>query len=64
MAASRRGGSPGVDAVVTALLLAASRCSVSVRGGDRTDPSPMRSVRAYGENQGKLGSHMTPRLPS
>ena len=42
-------GSPGVDAVVTALVLAASRCSVRAPSHDRTDPSATRSVRACGE---------------
>jgi hypothetical protein len=37
-------GSPGVDAVVTALMLAASRRSVSASSHDRTDPSATRSV--------------------
>ena len=44
-------GSPGVDAVVTALVLAASRRSVSAPRHDRTDPSATRSVRACGEEQ-------------
>ena len=44
-------GSPGVDAVVTALVLAASRCSVSAPSHDRTDPSATRSVRACGDEQ-------------
>jgi hypothetical protein len=42
-------GSRGVDAVVTAFVLAASRPSVSAPSDDRTDPSPMRGVRAFGE---------------
>ena len=44
-------GSSGVDAVVTALVLAASRRSVTVPSHDRTDPSATRSVRACGEKQ-------------
>jgi hypothetical protein len=45
-------GNPGVDAVVTALVLAASRRSVSAPSHDRTDPSATRSVRACGEKEG------------
>ena len=45
-------GSPGVDAVVTALVLAASGRSVSVPSHDRTDPSATRSVPACGDEQG------------
>jgi hypothetical protein len=44
-------GRPGVDAVVTALVLAGSRRSVSASNHDRTDPSAARSVRAYGESE-------------
>jgi hypothetical protein len=46
-----RSGSPGVDAIVTALVLAASRRSVSAPSHDRTVPSATRSVRACGEQQ-------------
>jgi hypothetical protein len=42
-------GSRGVDAVVTAFVLAASQPSVSAPSDDPTDPSPMRSGRARGE---------------
>src|SRR5437660_12474405 len=45
-------GSRGVYADATALVLAGSRPSVSAPSDDRTDPSPMRGVRACGENQG------------
>ena len=48
-ATSRRtawSGSPGVDALVTALVLAAARPSVSAPNDDRTDPSAMSSMRA------------------
>ena len=38
--------SRGVDAVVTAFVLAPCRPSVSAPSDDRTDPSPMRNVRA------------------
>ena len=41
-------GGPGVDAVATALVLAASRRSVSALSHDRTDPSGARNVRACG----------------
>jgi hypothetical protein len=41
-------GSAGVDAVVTALVLAVTRPSVSAPSDGRTDPSAMRSVRACG----------------
>jgi hypothetical protein len=44
--------SPGVDAVVTALVLAASRPSVSAPSHDRTDPCGARNVRAFGDEQG------------
>ena len=46
-------GSRGVDAVVAGLVLAASRPSVSAPSDDRTDPSPMRSVRACGDVEGR-----------
>jgi len=46
-----RSGSPGVDADVTALVLAASGRSASVPSHDRTDPSATRSVRACGEER-------------
>jgi hypothetical protein len=42
-------GSVGVDAVVTALVLAASRPSVSAPSIGRTDPSATRNVRVCGE---------------
>ena len=42
-------GSASVDAVVTALLLAACRSAVSASGRDRIDPFVTRSVRACGE---------------
>jgi hypothetical protein len=45
-------GSAGVDAVVTALVLAASRPAVSAPSSGRADPSSMRSVRACGDEQG------------
>ena len=50
-------GSRGVNAVVTALVLAAVRPSLSAPSGDRTDPSRMRSVRACGGERvaGELG---------
>jgi hypothetical protein len=44
-------GSRGGDAVVTAFVLAASRPSVSAPSDDRTDPSPMRIVRACGDER-------------
>ena len=48
-------GSRGVDAVVTPLVLATSRPSVSAPSNDRTGPSAMASVRACGENEGSSG---------
>ena len=54
-------GSPGVDAIVTALVLAASRRSVSAPSDDRTDPSATRSMRACGLVQGgaaRVRSHL------
>jgi hypothetical protein len=44
-------GSAGVDAIVTAFVLAASRPSVSAPSSGRTDPSATRSVRACGDEQ-------------
>jgi hypothetical protein len=44
-------GSAGIDAVVTALVLAASRLSVSASSHARTDPPAMRHVRASGDEQ-------------
>jgi hypothetical protein len=44
-------GSRGVDAVVTAFVLAASQPSVSAPSDDQTDPSPMRIVRACGDER-------------
>jgi hypothetical protein len=44
-------GSVGVDAVVTALVLAARRPSASALGDGRTDPSAMRNVRGCGDEQ-------------
>ena len=61
--ASVRSGSPGVDAVVTALMLAASRRSVSAASNDRTDLIYEPSVRAYGRISGR-GPSMRPRPAS
>ena len=44
--------SPGVDAVVTALVLAAPRPSVSATSNGRVEPSAMRGVRVCGEIEG------------
>jgi hypothetical protein len=44
-------GSAGVDAIVTAFVRAASRPSVGAPSSGRTDPSSMRTVRAFGELQ-------------
>jgi hypothetical protein len=55
-------GSPCVDAVVTALVLAASRRSVSAPSHDRTDRSATRGVRACGDYQVSASPGETPAL--
>jgi hypothetical protein len=57
-----RSGSPGVDLVVTALMLAASRRSVSVPSRDRTNPSATRTVRACGDEQVRRDARVETRI--
>lgn len=53
-------GSAGVDAVVTALVLAGSRASVSDPSNGRTEPVGMRSVRGSDEKESRHAWRLRP----